>query len=83
MDLRDVLGVELIGLTDLLALESQEKGWVKEDAPVSDLENWVAGDAICWNMARERINTSVLKIWVCMTYPKEYSWGLLYTGPGT
>ena len=39
--------VELIDLGDLLAVESQGKGRVQEDAPVSDLENWVAGDAIC------------------------------------
>ena len=39
--------VELIDLGDLLAVESQGKESVQEDAPVSDLENWVAGGAIC------------------------------------
>lgn len=39
--------VELIDLGDLSAVESQGKGRVQEDVPVSDQENWVAGDAIC------------------------------------
>lgn len=45
MDLRDV-SVELTGPGDLLALESQQKGRIQEDAPVSDFENWFAGVAI-------------------------------------
>lgn len=47
MDLELLSLAKLIGLSDLLPLESQGKGIFKKDAPVSEFENWVTGDAIC------------------------------------